>query len=214
LIGHLQTNKIRKALPHFELIHGVDSLDLARDIDRISDAVAGFGSEDRHTRLTCDHLQLVNGIRALKVGGDEQRRVTLALELERKLSRKRCLAGTLQAGEQDHGRRILCLAQSSGLAAENCDELLVHDLDDLLSRIQGAGNLYPESALLDCSTELADNRQGNIGFEQGRTDLTNRGIDVSLGESTFAAQTLEGRRQPIGEIREHVVKATGYARAA
>ena len=36
LIGHLQSNKIRKALPHFELIHGVDSLDLARDIDRIA----------------------------------------------------------------------------------------------------------------------------------------------------------------------------------
>jgi hypothetical protein len=196
-----------------KLLLGVH-LGLSGDIDWIADTVAWFGSEYRHARLTRNDLQLVNGIRALKIGGDKQRGVTLALELECELSRKRCLAGTLQAGKQDHGRRILCLAQSSGLAAENCDELFVHDLDDLLSRIQGAGNLYPESALLDCSTELADNRQGNIGFEQGRTDLTNRGIDVSLGESTFAAQTLEGRRQSIGEIREHVVKATGYARAA
>lgn len=36
LIGHLQSNKVRKALPLFELIHGVDSADLARDIDRIA----------------------------------------------------------------------------------------------------------------------------------------------------------------------------------
>ena len=36
-IGHLQKNKIRQALPLFELFHGVDSLDLARDIDRIAD---------------------------------------------------------------------------------------------------------------------------------------------------------------------------------
>jgi len=36
LIGHLQSNKVRKALPLFELIHGVDSLELARDIDRIA----------------------------------------------------------------------------------------------------------------------------------------------------------------------------------
>lgn len=36
LIGHLQSNKIRKVLPVVELIHGVDSLDLARDIDRIA----------------------------------------------------------------------------------------------------------------------------------------------------------------------------------
>ncbi len=36
LIGHLQKNKIRKVLPVCELIHGVDSLELAQDIDRIA----------------------------------------------------------------------------------------------------------------------------------------------------------------------------------
>jgi len=35
-IGHLQKNKIRHALPLFELFHGVDSLALAQDIDRIA----------------------------------------------------------------------------------------------------------------------------------------------------------------------------------
>jgi pyridoxal phosphate enzyme (YggS family) len=34
-IGHLQSNKVRKILPLFELIHGVDKLGTARDIDRI-----------------------------------------------------------------------------------------------------------------------------------------------------------------------------------
>ena len=33
-IGHLQKNKIRHALPLFELFHGIDSLELARDLDR------------------------------------------------------------------------------------------------------------------------------------------------------------------------------------
>ena len=36
LIGHLQSNKIRKVLPSVEMIEAVDSLDLARDIDRIA----------------------------------------------------------------------------------------------------------------------------------------------------------------------------------
>jgi pyridoxal phosphate enzyme (YggS family) len=36
LIGHLQSNKVRKALPLFQLIHGIDSTALARDIDRIA----------------------------------------------------------------------------------------------------------------------------------------------------------------------------------
>src|SRR5881275_920079 len=36
LIGHLQKNKVRHALPLFELIHSVDSLELAQAIDRIA----------------------------------------------------------------------------------------------------------------------------------------------------------------------------------
>ncbi|PYL98162.1 MAG: YggS family pyridoxal phosphate-dependent enzyme [Verrucomicrobia bacterium] len=36
-VGHLQKNKIRHALPLFELIHSVDSLALAQDINRIAE---------------------------------------------------------------------------------------------------------------------------------------------------------------------------------
>jgi PLP dependent protein len=36
-VGHLQKNKIRHALPLFELIHSVDSLALAQDMNRIAD---------------------------------------------------------------------------------------------------------------------------------------------------------------------------------
>ena len=35
-IGHLQSNKIRKALPLFQLFHGVDNPDLALQMDRIA----------------------------------------------------------------------------------------------------------------------------------------------------------------------------------
>src|SRR5437899_3495036 len=36
-VGHLQKNKIRHALPLFELIHSVDSLGLAQDMNRIAE---------------------------------------------------------------------------------------------------------------------------------------------------------------------------------
>jgi pyridoxal phosphate enzyme (YggS family) len=36
LIGHLQSNKIRQALPLFEMIHGVDSVELLEEIQRIA----------------------------------------------------------------------------------------------------------------------------------------------------------------------------------
>ena len=35
-VGHLQKNKIRQSLPLFELFHGVDSLALAQEMDRIA----------------------------------------------------------------------------------------------------------------------------------------------------------------------------------
>src|SRR5437870_7983316 len=44
-VGHLQKNKIRPALPLFELIHSVDSFALARDINRIAE------EEGAHPRI-------------------------------------------------------------------------------------------------------------------------------------------------------------------
>lgn len=36
LIGHLQSNKVRKVLPLVKFIHSIGSLDLAKDVDRIA----------------------------------------------------------------------------------------------------------------------------------------------------------------------------------
>src|SRR4029077_19747929 len=36
-VGHLQKNKIRHALPLFEMIHSVDSLALAQDVNRVAE---------------------------------------------------------------------------------------------------------------------------------------------------------------------------------
>ena len=41
-IGHLQKNKIRQALPLFELFHGIDTLELARDLNRVADEAGTF----------------------------------------------------------------------------------------------------------------------------------------------------------------------------
>src|SRR4051812_39260022 len=44
-VGHLQKNKIRHALPLFELFHGIDAFDLAREINRIAE------EEGAHPRI-------------------------------------------------------------------------------------------------------------------------------------------------------------------
>ena len=38
MIGHLQKNKVRPALPLFDLLHGIDSLELAREVQRVATA--------------------------------------------------------------------------------------------------------------------------------------------------------------------------------
>src|SRR5215469_13013106 len=42
MIGHLQSNKVRQALPLFEMIQGVDSVGLLRDIARVSSEFGSF----------------------------------------------------------------------------------------------------------------------------------------------------------------------------
>jgi PLP dependent protein len=42
LIGHLQSNKVRKVLPQVKAIHSIGSLDLARDVDRIATELGLF----------------------------------------------------------------------------------------------------------------------------------------------------------------------------
>lgn len=42
IIGHLQSNKVRKILPVVQAVHSVDSLDLARDINRIGGELGLF----------------------------------------------------------------------------------------------------------------------------------------------------------------------------
>ena len=68
-IGHLQSNKIRKALPLFELIHGVDTQEIAREIDRIAGEMGLFP----------------RALREVNVSGERSKHGFLSGQLEREL---------------------------------------------------------------------------------------------------------------------------------
>ena len=106
------------------------------DRDRVADPVARLRRVDRDPGLLADDLELLDRVRPLQVGGDQQRRVALLAQPEGQLGGQRGLTGALQAGQHDHGRRRLGEPQPPGLAAEDRDELLVDDLDDLLGRVE------------------------------------------------------------------------------
>jgi pyridoxal phosphate enzyme (YggS family) len=81
-VGHLQKNKIRHALPLFELMHSVDSLALAQEVNRIAEEeglhprilleanVAGEGSKFgfRPDTLAAD-MELLLGLPRLSIEG-------------------------------------------------------------------------------------------------------------------------------------------------
>ncbi len=169
------------------------------DADRVTDAVARLGREDGDAGPLAVDLELLDRVGSLQVGRDEHRALALVLQPQRELRGERRLSGALEAGQHDHGRRGLGEAQPAGLAAEDRDELLVDDLDDLLGRVQRLADLGAPGALLDRRDEVLDHGQRHVGLEQGEPDLARGGVDVRLGQLALAAEVLEGVGEPIRE---------------
>ncbi|CAB4867169.1 unannotated protein [freshwater metagenome] len=130
------------------LLHG-EGPGILGDPNRVADPVAGLGGEDRYARPLGHHAQLIDRVGALEIGGHEQWSVTLPLELKGELAREGRLAGALKPGEQDHGRRRFGEVYGAGLATEHGDELLMHDLHDLLGRVQRPRCRCGQGPLLD-----------------------------------------------------------------
>ena len=62
----------------------------------------------------------------------------LLLQMNGELASQGRLASTLKTGQQDDGRPGFRVDEAGSLATEDGDQFLVHDLDDLLSRIERA----------------------------------------------------------------------------
>ena len=72
--------------------------------------------------------------RAVHVGRDQKRRLLLQLEPPRQLARGRRLAGALETDQQDDGRRDRRIGERRLLLAQQRDQLVVDDLDELVAR--------------------------------------------------------------------------------
>ena len=174
-----------------ELALGLDD-GVTSHLDGIANTVAGLRSEDMHTGSLTDDLQLGDRVGTLQVTGGQQRRVPLLLEPPSELARQGRLTGTLKSSEHDDGGRGLREPDGAGLTAKDLDELLVDDLDDLLSRVERLRQFLAVTAFLDRRNEFLDDRQVDVGLEEGDADLASRGVDVGIGETSLATQSLEG----------------------
>ena len=174
------------------------------DLDRIAHAVARLRGVDVGGGAFADDLELVDRVGSLQVGGDEHRTVALGLQPVGELSGQGRLTGALEAGEHDHRRRALGQVEPPGLAAEDADEFVIDDLDDLLAGVERGRDLLGQCPFADPAGEGAHDRQSDVGIEQGTSDLTDGGIDVGFGQPALAAQILESRGEPVGQGVKHV----------
>ena len=131
---------------------------ISRNFNRISDPVTRLRRIDRHARAFTNHGQLINRVRALQVCRHQERRVTSGLQVGREFAGECRLTRTLQAGQHDEGRAGLGHLQSAGFTTEDVDEFVMHDLDDLLRRIQRTGDLFGKCPFLHPGGESAHNR--------------------------------------------------------
>ncbi len=159
---------------------------LGRDLDRI-----GWIREDGYVDLATEGPELLDRGRALEIGTDQQWIATLALEPAGQLGRAGGLTGALQAGHHDDGRRLGRVCDLDGLATEAGGELLVDDLDDLLSRIEGLMHLFADCTLANTIPEVLDHRKVYVGLQQGDPDFTKDFLDVGLGKNTFLFKPAE-----------------------
>ncbi len=106
-------------------------------------------------------------------------------------------AGALQADDQKYAGRLVGEAQLRFVAAEDLDQFLVNDLDDLLRRRERHEHFLAHGFLFDIFDELFDNTEVDVGFEERHADLPQGGLHVFSRKFAFAAQILENPLQLI-----------------
>ena len=153
-----------------------------RHFDRI-----GRLGEHRHVDALPEDAQLLDRRRTLEIGGDQQRLASFGDEMTCELAGGGGLPRPLQAGEHHDRRRLRAHRELARLPAERRDELLVHDLDDLLGGAQALRDLRAASAFLDPVDERLDDRDVDVGFEQRDADLAGDLVDVLLAQAAAAA---------------------------
>ena len=79
----------------------------------------------------------------------------------------------------------------------------MHHADQGLPRIQVADDLLPERGLFDLGDEFFDDRQRNVGFEQGHAHFAQCILNVAFGQACLAAQILDDAGKALREIFQH-----------
>ena len=159
--------------------------------------------------LASHGFQLGDGGRTVHVHTDHHDLLLLTLdEPASELARRGGLARALQAGQQNHHRRLRPQVQGLIVAAHDLHQLVVDDLDQCLARLEAARHLLAHGTLAHVLNEALDHRQSHVGFQQGHAHAAQGVLDVVFRQAALAAQAVEGGSQSVAEVVEHGVGAS------
>lgn len=167
--------------------------------------------EDRHADLLPQRLELVDRRRTVDVQRRQHRAPPLPRQPLRQLRRRRRLPGTLEPDQQDDRRPDRRRLEPLALLAQERDQLVVHDLDDLLPRRHRLEHLLAQRALLDLRQEIARELVVHVGLEQDAPNLPQPILDHGLGEQASLLETAEYAVQLFRKLLEHPSRGAGYA---
>ena len=88
-------------------------------------------------------------------------------------------------------------------AAEELDEAIMDDADELLPRLEGLGDIAPDRVGLHARDEVVRDIHLHIGLEQRVADIRERLGDVGLGDRALAGEFAEDIGETVGEAFEH-----------
>ncbi len=139
-----------------------------------------------------DDLKLLAGRRAIDVHRDQHRAMAAFFEPCGQLARCGRLAGALQSGHQDHRGRLRGESEAGRVLAQQRDQLVADDLDDLLGGRERGQHFGADGLDADLLDQVADHVEVDVGFEQRHANLAQGVADVLFGERALAAKALEG----------------------
>jgi hypothetical protein len=80
------------------------------------------------------------------------------------------------------------------------DQFIVHDLDDLLPRVQCLRNFRTNGAFADASDEGFDDAKVHIGFQESKAHFAHRGIHVRFRKFAATPELVKDLIESICEI--------------
>jgi hypothetical protein len=95
------------------------------------------------------------------------------------------------------------LPQIGGAFAQQFDQFVVDDFDDLLARGDAFEHLLPNALDLHALDELAGDFKMDVGGEQGSADLFEGVCHICLGQLADAAKVAQGAGEFFGQAFEH-----------